>query len=90
MTANDMKPDWIAAEGDAQKALAIAERLALGQSAAPPAALLPSLVLAVAVSHAAARIAESVYAVEVEFQPVDVSGIESQLSDIAGAIQNHD
>jgi hypothetical protein len=86
--ANEIPAEWQEAAVTASRALQIAQRIieknALDDH--PPAALLPAVVIAVAVSHAAARVADVIG--DIQFQPADMDGIEHQLSDIASAIQN--
>lgn len=88
--ANEIPPEWTDAAVNASRALQVARRIVKKNALDDclPAAILPAVVVAVAVSHAAARVADAVGSLG--FQPVDFGGIEHQLSDIAGAIQNHD
>jgi hypothetical protein len=78
---NEIPPEMTAAAGEASHALQAARRLAENDPA-----LLPLLLLAVAIARAAQRVSESIDAIG--YQPVDLDGIERGLSDVAGAITN--
>lgn len=88
MVASDIPAEWQEAAVTASRALQIAQRIVEKNAPdePPPTLLLPAVVVAVVVSHAAARLAEGIGGIQ--FQPVDLSEIEHQLSDVASAIQN--